>query len=120
MNRVALGVLTRVVLVLFTFFLVVVLAEIAMVAARTRFEHLPVVDVLRLGWEGTQDYFTNLVRGSLGEASSTSILGDRRRSMAEVLLDAYPKSMALIFLSVAIEGTLERVAEYEQPVFAWR
>ena len=95
-------VLTRVLLVLFTFVLIVVLAQIALVAASTRAQHLPLWDVLTRAWEGTQDYFSSLLQGSLGEATSTSILGNQRRSMWDVLADAYPKSMVLIGLAVII------------------
>ena len=51
------------------------LAQIALVAARTRFDHAPIADILQQAWEGTQDYFSSLFQGSLGEATSTSILG---------------------------------------------
>ncbi len=106
MNRAAVAVLTRVLLVIFTFVLIVVLAQIALVAARTRFDHAPIGDILQQAWEGTQDYFSSLFQGSLGEATSTSILGGRRRSMGEVLLDAYPKSMLLVGLAVSLATVL--------------
>jgi glutathione transport system permease protein len=106
LSRVAFAVLARVLLVIFTFVLIVVLAQIALVAARTRFDHLPVGDVLLQAWEGTQDYFGSLLQGSLGEATTTSILGGRRRSMGEVLLDAYPKSMLLVGLAVTLATVL--------------
>ena len=93
-------ILTRVLLVLFTFILIVVLAQIALVAASTRAQHLGLGDVLGRAWEGTQDYFSSLLQGSLGEATSTSILGNQRRSMWDVLADAYPKSMVLVGLAV--------------------
>ncbi len=99
-NRALLGILTRIVLVLFTFILIVVLAQFALVAASTRAQHLGLDEIVRRAWEGTQDYFGSLLQGSLGEATSTSILGGRRRSMGEVLLDAYPKSMVLVGLAV--------------------
>ncbi|HEV8230499.1 MAG TPA: ABC transporter permease subunit [Candidatus Limnocylindria bacterium] len=102
MNRAAVGILTRVLLVAFTFVLIVVLAQVALVAARTRFEHAPIADILLQSWEGTQDYFSSLFQGSLGEATSTSILGGQRRSMGQVLLDAYPKSMLLVGLAVLL------------------
>ena len=95
-------VLTRVLLVLFTFILIVVLAQIALVSASTRAQHLPIGDVLGRSWEGTQDYFSSLLQGSLGEATSTSILGNTRRSMWDVLADAYPKSMVLVGLAVIL------------------
>ena len=75
MSRAAVAIATRVLLVIFTFVLIVVLAQIALVAARTRFDHAPIGDVLQQAWEGTQDYFSSLFQGSLGEATSTSILG---------------------------------------------
>ena len=106
MNRAAVAVLTRALLVIFTFILIVVLAQIALVAARTRFDHAPIGDILQQAWEGTQDYFSSLFQGSLGEATSTSILGGRRRSMGEVLLDAYPKSMLLVGLAVSLATVL--------------
>jgi peptide/nickel transport system permease protein len=99
-SRAILGILGRVILVLFTFVLIVVLAQVALVAASTRVEHIPFGEVLLRAWQGTQDYFGSLLEGRLGEASSTSILGGRRRSMGEVLLDAYPKSMVLVGLAV--------------------
>ena len=95
-------VLTRVLLVLFTFILIVVLAQVALVAASTRAQHLPVGEVLGRSWEGTRDYFSSLLQGSLGEATSTSILGNQRRSMWDVLADAYPKSMVLVGLAVSV------------------
>jgi ABC-type dipeptide/oligopeptide/nickel transport system permease component len=106
LSRAAIAVLTRVLLVIFTFVLIVVLAQIALVAARTRFDHAPLGDVLLQAWEGTQDYFGSLAQGSLGEATTTSILGGRRRSMGEVLLDAYPKSMLLVGLAVTLATVL--------------
>ena len=106
MSRAILGVLGRVFLVLFTFVLVVALAQLALVAASTRAEHLPLGEVVVRAWQGTQDYFSSLLQGSLGEASSTSILGGRRRSMGEVLLDAYPKSMVLVGLAVLVATVL--------------
>ncbi|HYK99477.1 MAG TPA: ABC transporter permease [Candidatus Acidoferrales bacterium] len=95
-------ILTRVLLVLFTFILIVVLAQIALVAASTRAQHLGLGDVLGRAWEGTQDYFSSLLQVSLGEATSTSILGNQRRSMWDVLADAYPKSMVLVGLAVGV------------------
>lgn len=109
MSRGLLGVLARILLVVFTFVLIVALAQIALVAAQTRAQHLPIGDVLGRAWEGTQDYFSSLLQGSLGEASSTSILGNRRRTMGEVLLDAYPKSMVLVGLSVLVATALGMV-----------
>ena len=91
---------TRVLLVALTFVLIILLSQIALTAASTRFERTPVNEVVGRGLEGTRDYFIDLFAGSLGEASSTSILGGRRRAMGEVVLDAYPKSMALVVLAV--------------------
>lgn len=102
MKRVLLRVLVRVLMVLFTFVLVVALAQLALVAASTRAAHIGLLEVVTRSWEGTQDYFSSLLQGSLGEAASTSILGDRRRAMGDVLLDAYPKSMALVALAVLV------------------
>src|SRR6185295_4255234 len=102
LSRAAVAILTRLLLVVFTFVLIVVLAQIALVAARTRFDHAPIADILQQAWEGTQDYFASLFQGSLGEATSTSILGGQRRSMGQVLLDAYPKSMLLVGLAVTL------------------
>ena len=106
MRRALPGIVTRVALVLFTFVLIVVLAQLALTAASTRAAHLGIDEVVRRAWEGTQDYFTSLLQGSLGEASSTSILGGRRRSMGEVLLDAYPKSMVLVALAIVVATAL--------------
>ncbi len=106
MSRAILGILGRVFLVLFTFVLIVVLAQVALVAASTRAEHIGFGEVLVRAWQGTQDYFGSLLEGRLGEASSTSILGGRRRAMGEVLLDAYPKSMVLVGLAVLVATVL--------------
>ncbi len=106
MNSVAFRILSRVLLVLFTFVLIVVLAQLALAAASTRAQHVGLDEVIRRAWEGTQDYFSSLLQGSLGEATSTSILGNRRRSMGEVLLDAYPKSMVLVGLAVIVATVL--------------
>ena len=106
MSRAILGVLGRILLVLFTFILIVILAQLALVAASTRAEHIGIDEVVRRAWQGTQDYFGSLLQGSLGEASSTSILGGRRRSMGEVLVDAYPKSMVLVGLAVTLATVL--------------
>src|SRR5581483_7112650 len=89
-----------------TFVLIVALAQLALVAASTRAQHIGLDEVIRRAWEGTQDYFSSLLQGSLGEATSTSILGNRRRSMGEVLLDAYPKSMMLVGLAVIVATAL--------------
>ena len=50
MNRALLGFLTRVVLVIFTFVLIVVLAQLALVAASTRAQHLGLDEVIRRTW----------------------------------------------------------------------
>lgn len=86
--------------------LIVVLAQLALTAARTRPAHAPLTEVAAQAWEGTQDYFLNLVAGSLGEASSTSLLGGDRRPVGEILLDAYPKSVGLIGIAVGGGGAL--------------
>lgn len=91
---------TRVLLVALTFVLIILLSQVALTAASTRFERTPANEVVGQGLESTRDYFIDLFSGSLGEASSTSILGGRRRTMGEVVLDAYPKSMALVVLAV--------------------
>ncbi|HEY6957425.1 MAG TPA: ABC transporter permease [Candidatus Limnocylindria bacterium] len=106
MSSIPFRILTRILLVLFTFVLIVVLAQIALTAAQTRSAHIGLDEVLRRAWEGTQDYFSSLLQGSLGDASSTSILGNQRRSMGQVLLDAYPRSMALVGLAVVIATAL--------------
>lgn len=98
--------LTRVLLVVFTFVLIVVLAQVALTAAQTRSAHIGLDEVLRRAWEGTQDYFSSLLQGSLGDASSTSILGNQRRSMGQVLLDAYPRSMVLVALAMTVAVVL--------------
>jgi len=67
---------------------------------------LPISTIAQQSWEGTQDYFTSLASGSLGEASSTSILGGQRRAMGELLLDAYWKSMTLVVLAVGLAAVL--------------
>lgn len=92
----------RVLLVALTFVLIVTLANIALTAASTRLDRMPLGEVLVRGLEATRDYFTDLFNGSLGEASSTSILGGRRRAMGEVVLDAYPKSLVLVALAVGL------------------
>jgi len=100
--RLLLRIAVRILFVLFTFVLVVVLAQIALTAAQTRAAHVGTGEVLRRAWEGTQDYFSSLLQGSLGDASSTSILGNQRRSMGQVLLDAYPRSVILVGLAVVV------------------
>lgn len=93
---------SRVLLVALTFVLIITLANIALTAASTRLDRMPLGEVLGRGLEATRDYFADLFAGSLGEASSTSILGGRRRAMGEVVLDAYPKSLALVALAVGL------------------
>ncbi len=101
-TRVSLAVLTRLLLVTATFVLIVVLSQVAMVSARTRLERADLPTIAGQAWEGTQDYFTSLASGSLGEATSTSILGGQRRAMGELLVDAYSKSMILVFLAIGL------------------
>lgn len=101
---VALGV--RFGLILLTFVLIVVLAQVALVSARTRIDHADLWAILKQAGEGTQDYFGSLLGGSLGEATSTSILGGQRRSMGQVLLDAYPKSIALVAIAIGLATVL--------------
>ena len=100
--RISMAVLIRSLLVVLTFVLIIVLSQVALVSARTRLERADLPTVAQQAWEGTQDYFTSLASGSLGEASSTSILGGQRRAMGELLLDAYWKSMVLVFLAVGL------------------
>ena len=101
-TRVSVAVLTRLLLVTLTFVLIVVLSQVAMASARTRLERADLPTIAGQAWEGTQDYFTSLASGSLGEATSTSILGGQRRAMGELLVDAYSKSMILVFLATGL------------------
>ena len=101
-TRASLAVLVRLSLVVLTFVLIIVLSQVALVSARTRLERADLPTIAQQAWEGTQDYFTSLASGSLGEASSTSILGGQRRAMGELLLDAYWKSMILVLLAVGL------------------
>jgi len=100
--RVSLAVVVRLALVILTFVLIVVLSQVALVSARTRLERADIPTIAQQAWEGTSDYFTNLATGSLGEASSTSILGGDRRAMGQLLVDAYTKSMVLVLLAVGL------------------
>jgi peptide/nickel transport system permease protein len=98
----SLAVLIRVGLVVLTFALIIVLSQVALVSARTRLARADLPTIAQQAWEGTSDYFTSLASGSLGEATSTSILGGQRRAMGQLLLDAYPKSMVLVLLAVGL------------------
>ena len=100
--RVSLAVLIRLSLVVLTFVLIIVLSQVALVSARTRLERADLPTITQQAWEGTSDYFTSLASGSLGEATSTSILGGQRRAMGDLLLDAYSKSMVLVILAVGL------------------
>ena len=101
-TRISVAILSRALLVALTFVLIVVLSQVAMTSARTRLERADLPTIAGQAWEGTEDYFTSLASGSLGEATSTSILGGQRRAMGELLVDAYSKSMILVFLAVAL------------------
>lgn len=101
-TRASLAVLVRLALVVLTFVLIIVLSQVALVSARTRLERADLPTIAQQAWEGTSDYFTNLATGSLGEASSTSILGGDRRAMGQLLVDAYTKSMVLVLLAVGL------------------
>lgn len=101
-TRASLAVLVRLALVVLTFVLIIVLSQVALVSARTRLERADLPTIAQQAWEGTSDYFTNLASGSLGEASSTSILGGDRRAMGQLLVDAYTKSMVLVLLAVGL------------------
>ena len=105
-TRVSMAVLIRLLLVILTFVLIVVLSQVALVSARTRLERADLPTIAQQAWEGTSDYFTSLASGSLGEATSTSILGGQRRAMGQLLLDAYTKSMALVLLAVGLAAVL--------------
>jgi ABC-type dipeptide/oligopeptide/nickel transport system permease component len=96
------AVLIRLFLVALTFVLIVVLSQVALVSARTRLERADLPTIAQQAWEGTSDYFTSLASGSLGEATSTSILGGQRRAMGQLLLDAYTKSIVLVLLAVGL------------------
>ncbi|MDP9320710.1 MAG: ABC transporter permease [Chloroflexota bacterium] len=100
--RVSMAVLIRLLLGTLTFVLIIVLSQVALVSARTRLERADLPTIAQQAWEGTADYFTSLASGSLGEASSTSILGGQRRAMGDLLVDAYWKSMVLVFLAVGL------------------
>lgn len=104
--HVSLAIALRLGLVVLTFVLIVVLSQLALVSARTRLERSDLPTIVGQAWEGTADYFTSLAAGSLGEATSTSILGGQRRAMGEVLLDAYPKSIALVALAIGLAAAL--------------
>jgi len=101
-TRASLAVLVRLALVVLTFVLIIVLSQVALVSARTRLERADIPTIAQQAWEGTSDYFTNLASGSLGEATSTSILGGDRRAMGQLLVDAYTKSMVLVLLAVGL------------------
>jgi len=101
-TRISLAVLVRLGLVVVTFVLIIVLSQVALVSARTRLERADLPTIAQQAWEGTSDYFTSLATGSLGEASSTSILGGDRRAMGQLLVDAYTKSMVLVLLAVGL------------------
>jgi peptide/nickel transport system permease protein len=105
-TRASVAVLTRLLLVVLTFVLIVVLSQVALVSARTRLERSDLPTIAQQAWEGTQDYFTSLASGSLGEATSTSILGGQRRAMGELLADAYWKSMVLVVISIGLATIL--------------
>src|SRR5438874_4211631 len=100
------AVLMRLLLVILTFVLIIVLSQVALVSARTRLERADLPTIAQQTWEGTSDYFTSLASGSLGEATSTSILGGQRRAMGDLLLDAYSKSMVLVVLAVGLAAGL--------------
>ena len=100
------AVLIRLLLVTLTFVFIIVLSQVALVSARTRLERADLPTIAQQSWEGTADYFTSLASGSLGEASSTSILGGQRRAMGDLLLDAYGKSMVLVVLAVGLAAIL--------------
>lgn len=100
--RVSVAVLVRLLLVVLTFVLIVVLSQVALVSARTRLERTDLPTIAQQAWEGSSDYFTSLAAGSLGEATSTSILGGQRRAMGELLVDAYTKSMVLVLPAVGL------------------
>src|SRR5438270_4573635 len=100
------AVLMRLLLVILTFVLIIVLSQVALVSARTRLERADLPTIAQQAWEGTSDYFTSLAAGSLGEASSTSILGGQRRAMGDLLIDAYSKSMVLVVLAVGLATVL--------------
>ncbi len=104
--RVSMAVLVRLLLVTLTFVLIIVLSQVALVSARTRLERADLPTIAQQAWEGTSDYFTSLASGSLGEATSTSILGGQRRAMGALLLDAYTKSMVLVVLAVGLATVL--------------
>jgi len=101
-TRASLAVLIRLALVVLTFVLIIVLSQVALVSARTRLERADIPTIAQQAWEGTSDYFTNLATGSLGEVTSTSILGGDRRAMGQLLVDAYTKSMVLVLLAVGL------------------
>ena len=105
-TRASLAVLIRLSLVVLTFVLIIVLSQVALVSARTRLERADLPTIAQQAWEGTSDYFTSLASGSLGEASSTSILGGQRRAMGDLLIDAYTKSMVLVVLAVGLATVL--------------
>src|SRR5438105_13120138 len=103
--RVSMAVVVRLLLVVLTFVLIIVLSQVALVSARTRLERADLPTIAQQAWEGTADYFTSLATGSLGEATSTSILGGQRRAMGDLLLDAYSKSMVLVVLAVGLAAS---------------
>lgn len=101
-TRISVAVLIRLLLVAATFVLIIVLSQVAMASARTRLERADLPTIAGQAWEGTQDYFGSLASGSLGEATSTSILGGQRRAMGDLLIDAYAKSMILVLLAIGL------------------
>lgn len=82
------------------------LAQVALVSARTRLGHAGLDQVLQQAWWGIENYFLGLFSGTLGTATTTTLIGQQDRPVWDVLVDAYPKSVGLVAIAVGAATVL--------------
>jgi ABC-type dipeptide/oligopeptide/nickel transport system permease component len=84
--------------------LIVYLTNFGLLAARNAQRHTLLTDTAGEAVTQSIKYVTDLFGGELGETTIASVLGNRgvARPIGELALEAYPKSIGLLFIAVSI------------------
>jgi ABC-type dipeptide/oligopeptide/nickel transport system permease component len=87
----------------FTLILIIYLTNFGLLAARGAQRHAPLIDIVSEAAAQSIQYATALLNGKLGETTIASVLGNRgaARPIGELALEAYLKSMGLLFIAVS-------------------
>ncbi|MBI3734146.1 MAG: ABC transporter permease [Chloroflexi bacterium] len=101
----------RLAFILLTLAMIVYLTNFGLVAARGAQRHATVPEMAGDAFANSTKYVSDLLNDKLGDTTVASVLGNRGtpRPIGELALEAYPKSMGLLLVAVAV-GSLIGVA----------